>query len=79
MANQFEFLAVGKFPIMRLLISAGSVCWPIRVSRKEKVYDAQAKSLNREFRLEVFFANSRFADCGVCAGVFGGSSLPGTG
>jgi hypothetical protein len=43
------------------------------------VYDAQAKGLNREFLLEVFFANSRFADCGVYAGVFGGSSLPGTG
>ena len=27
----------------------------------------------------VFFANPSFADCGVCAGVLGGSSLPGTG
>ena len=43
------------------------------------MYDAQAKGLNRESRLEVFFANPRFADCGVCAGVFGGSALPGTG
>src|ERR1700722_9822460 len=43
------------------------------------LYDARAKGLNREFRLEVFFANPRFADCGVCAAVFGGSSLPSAG
>jgi len=66
-------------PTNRPLISAGSVCWPIRVSRKEKVYDARAKGLNREFQLEVFFANPRFTDCGVCADVFGGSSLPSAG
>ena len=31
------------------------------------------------FRLEVFFAKSRFVDFGVCSDVCGGGSLPGTG
>jgi len=39
----------------------------------------RARGLNWEFRLEVFFANPRFADCGVCTGVFGGGSLPSAG
>jgi hypothetical protein len=36
-------------------------------------------SKSENFGLGVLFANPSFADCGVCAGVFGGSSLPGTG
>jgi hypothetical protein len=51
------------------------------VSMAGAAYDAQVEGLNRrkKVRPEVFIESSRFADCGVCAGVFGGSSLPGTG
>jgi hypothetical protein len=46
------------------------------VSKTGKAYDVRTRGLNRKFRLEVFFANPRFADFGVCGGVGGGISLP---
>jgi hypothetical protein len=46
-----------------------------------RVYYGAVFEIKKEIpdKLEVFFAKPRFADFGVCAGVCGGSSLPGTG
>jgi len=38
----------------------------------------KSKAWIEEVRLEVFIENSGFADCGICAGVCRGHSVPGT-
>jgi hypothetical protein len=43
------------------------------------IYPHPVRYTNPEIPMEVFFANPRFADFSVLAGVCGGSSLRGTG